>query len=36
MLQKYINFELCKKKVTFFEKFSFLCIIFAVTNRDTI
>ena len=31
MLQKYINFETCKKKMHFFEKNIFLCTIFAVT-----
>ena len=33
MLQKYINFETCKKKCTFFEKNFFLCTIFAVLKE---
>ena len=33
MLQRYINFETCKKKIDFFEKNFLLCIIFAVLKE---
>ena len=36
MVQKYSIFELCKKKMHFFEKNLCECLIFAVINRKSI